>query len=174
MQLTKEELVRQLSADPKPHKVRIVYTSAPDLLAAAKPSHKGRTLLVTQTFTGVISYPPDALRRILEESGKDPSVIPDGPTTRRWGQRVENSAVVYHNGKNYLSVNNVEVEAGSQQYFYGDDESQLDANIIKPQLKPSSSSIFRDFKFDGISAIEIDDTHAMVVKDFSPQKLAAT
>ncbi len=88
------------------------------------------------------------VRRRLEKEGKDPESFVLSP--RQWGQRIENTPFVEHNGEHYLEV--ICLKAGKTHYMHG-------ARPIEDggeQGGLENKVVIRSYKFSSIRAININ------------------
>jgi hypothetical protein len=96
------------------------------------------------------------VKRRLEQEGKDPASFELGP--RAWGERIEGTSFVQHNGKHYLEV--IFLRAGKTEFFL--DGAAIQRHEIEGLDEPKESTgqgglenqvIIRTFALDSVTAL---------------------
>jgi hypothetical protein len=100
------------------------------------------------------------IKRRMAEEGKDPSTFVLGK--RAWGQRIEQSPFIDHNGKKYLEC--IFVSPGKSVYLVDGVETDKDDIEGIPVVKENEESqggienkvVIRSFSLDSITAVKIN------------------
>lgn len=165
-----QHLIKQVLANVDGNTIVSIDTvTEPTMSGGQANPYKGRVFKVmiganVMIFTNKKSNGyENMVNRRLEKEGMDPSSFKVGP--RAWGQRIDGTPFVEHNGQMYLEV--IFLRPGKPKYMLDLAEvSEAAAETMGVKMDKTEGQqgglknkvIIRTFKMDSIAAITIDGT----------------
>lgn len=161
--VTKQQLIDSLKGLKGSRLVTIVTQTQPTLVAnhpltgEANP-YKGKVFKVATT-NGVINWSYErSVNRQRAREGSEPDFE---AYPRKWGERLAGTPLVEHKGKTYVEL---KVEKSVDYDYFDLDGKPVDADLIKPYLRPPGKSrqevakevICRDYAVDSILELRVD------------------
>lgn len=151
--ITKQELREMLLNSPGTNIVTVLAATKPKVIKDAPFTN----LMKFSQINGIIGFNyVNAVNNRRHKEGKEKTFT---ASERIWGECIGKSAVIHHNGLDYLEIK-VEKSAGR---FFADNDKIIPEEQVKPYLidrKPTNQDlekpvILRDIRFDNIRSIKI-------------------